>query len=197
MVASEMSLARRTDGSGHVNAAASQEWERVLGRIKDEVGEAAYRSWLAMLRCESIGEGEAVVAAPTRFLRNWVATHYADRLLDSVARREPERAPDVDHARSQSIGALAGIARKPASSPTKPTRHRSSRPSRPAADETGATSRRRSIRASPSTTSSSASPTNWPMPPPGGSPRRAPRRRIRCRSTRCSSMAASGSARPI
>jgi chromosomal replication initiator protein len=33
------------------------------------------------LRLERIAEGEAVVAAPTRFLRNWVTTHYADRLL--------------------------------------------------------------------------------------------------------------------
>src|ERR1051326_8128188 len=56
-------------------------WGRVLGHLKDEVGETAYRSWLQSLRIERIDEGEAVVAAPTRFLRNWVATHYADRLL--------------------------------------------------------------------------------------------------------------------
>ena len=56
-------------------------WGRVLGHLKDEVGETAYRSWLQSLRVERIDEGEAVVVAPTRFLRNWVATHYADRLL--------------------------------------------------------------------------------------------------------------------
>ncbi|MGC2415071.1 MAG: chromosomal replication initiator protein DnaA [Stellaceae bacterium] len=56
-------------------------WGRVLGHLKDEVGETAFRSWLQSLRVERINEGEAVVAAPTRFLRNWVATHYADRLL--------------------------------------------------------------------------------------------------------------------
>jgi chromosomal replication initiator protein len=52
-----------------------------VGQLKDEVGDTAYRSWLQSLRVERIDEGEAVVAAPTRFLRNWVATHYADRLL--------------------------------------------------------------------------------------------------------------------
>jgi len=57
------------------------EWGRVLGLLKDEVGETAYRSWLHGLRVERVDRGEAVVAAPTRFLRNWVATHYADRLL--------------------------------------------------------------------------------------------------------------------
>jgi chromosomal replication initiator protein len=56
-------------------------WGRVLGHLKDEVGETAYRSWLQSLRVERVDEGEAVLAAPTRFLRNWVTTHYADRLL--------------------------------------------------------------------------------------------------------------------
>jgi chromosomal replication initiator protein len=56
-------------------------WGRVVRQLKDEVGDTAYRSWLQSLRVERIDEGEAVVAAPTRFLRNWVATHYADRLL--------------------------------------------------------------------------------------------------------------------
>ncbi len=56
-------------------------WVHVLGQFKDEIGETAYRNWLQSLRLERIDAGEAVVAAPTRFLRNWVATHYADRLL--------------------------------------------------------------------------------------------------------------------
>src|SRR5689334_18814768 len=59
----------------------TSELGRVLGVLKNEVGEAAYRSWLQSLRVQRIAEGEAVVAAPTGFLRNWVATHYADRLL--------------------------------------------------------------------------------------------------------------------
>jgi chromosomal replication initiator protein len=57
------------------------EWDRVLGHLKAEVGEAAYRSWLRPMNVERVDNGEAIVAAPTRFLRDWVATHYADRLL--------------------------------------------------------------------------------------------------------------------
>lgn len=68
---------RTTDAAPH----AEGEWQRVLERLKEEVGETAYRSWLKSLRLERIEAGEGVVAAPTRFLRNWVATHYADRLL--------------------------------------------------------------------------------------------------------------------
>jgi chromosomal replication initiator protein len=54
---------------------------RVLELLKDEVGDTAYRSFLKSLRVERIDGGEVVIAAPTGFLRNWVATHYADRLL--------------------------------------------------------------------------------------------------------------------
>jgi chromosomal replication initiator protein len=61
--------------------AGSGEWARVVGRLKEEVGETAYRSWLKSMRLAKIEDGEGVIAVPTRFLRNWVATHYADRLL--------------------------------------------------------------------------------------------------------------------
>ncbi len=57
------------------------EWVRVSGLLKEEIGETAYRSWLQSLQVERIEAGEAVIAAPTAFLRNWVQTHYADRLL--------------------------------------------------------------------------------------------------------------------
>src|SRR5579885_1159713 len=57
------------------------EWDRVLSHLRDEVDETAHLAWLESLRLERIDGDEAVVAAPTRFRRNWVATHYADRLL--------------------------------------------------------------------------------------------------------------------
>ena len=65
------------------------EFQRVLGLLKDEVGDTAFRSWLQSLRVERVEDGEAVVAVPTRFLRTWIAEHYADRLLGALARREP------------------------------------------------------------------------------------------------------------
>ncbi|HZK91486.1 MAG TPA: chromosomal replication initiator protein DnaA [Stellaceae bacterium] len=57
------------------------DWSRVLGRLRREVGETAFRSYFRLMTVERIAGGEGVIAVPTRFLRNWVATHYADRLL--------------------------------------------------------------------------------------------------------------------
>jgi chromosomal replication initiator protein len=66
------------------------EWSRVLGHLKAEIGDAAYRHWLTPMNLEGIDSGQAVITAPTRFLRDWVATHYADRLL-ALWRAENDR----------------------------------------------------------------------------------------------------------
>jgi chromosomal replication initiator protein len=57
------------------------EWIRVLGQIKAEVGEDAYRNWLHPMNLDRVDDGQAVILAPSRFLRDWVTTHDADRLL--------------------------------------------------------------------------------------------------------------------
>ena len=62
-------------------SACQGEWIRILGQLKAEVGEDAYRNWLRPINLERVDDGQAVIAAPTRFLRDWVRTHYADRLL--------------------------------------------------------------------------------------------------------------------
>ncbi|MBV8090204.1 MAG: chromosomal replication initiator protein DnaA [Alphaproteobacteria bacterium] len=59
----------------------SREWTQVVGQLREEIGEAAYRSWLQPLSMERVDGGQALVVAPTPFLRDWVAAHYADRLL--------------------------------------------------------------------------------------------------------------------
>ena len=57
------------------------DWGRVLGRMRREVGETAYRSWFEPMTVERMNGDEGVIAVPTRFLRDYVRTHYADRLL--------------------------------------------------------------------------------------------------------------------
>src|SRR5215510_14618556 len=49
--------------------------------MKSEIGDDAFRNWLRPITLERIDDGHATLAAPTRFLRDWVATHYVDRIL--------------------------------------------------------------------------------------------------------------------
>jgi chromosomal replication initiator protein len=56
------------------------QWARVRARLREEFGEAAYRSWLRSMTLFEIADGRARIGVPTRFLRDWVAAHYADRI---------------------------------------------------------------------------------------------------------------------
>ncbi len=63
-----------------VGGSLDQQWMRIRGRLKDEVGEIAYRSWLQPLTVAGLSGGEVRILVPTRFMRDWVLTHYADRI---------------------------------------------------------------------------------------------------------------------
>ncbi|MDB5363974.1 MAG: chromosomal replication initiator protein DnaA [Rhodospirillales bacterium] len=56
------------------------QWQRVRARLRDEFGEAAYRSWLSSLTLADMIDGAVRIEVPTRFLRDWVVAHYADRI---------------------------------------------------------------------------------------------------------------------
>jgi chromosomal replication initiator protein len=58
-----------------------QTWTRVRERLRAEVGEDIYLSWFARMELES-SEGETVkLSVPTRFLKSWIQSHYAEKVL--------------------------------------------------------------------------------------------------------------------
>ena len=56
-------------------------WSRVKGRLRTNVGEDVYTSWFARMDLESVSDGAAHMSVPTRFLKSWIQSHYADRVL--------------------------------------------------------------------------------------------------------------------
>jgi len=56
------------------------EWSRVLDRLRAEFDDSIFNSWFRPLALVNIEEGCAVMAAPTRFMRNWLMSNYADRI---------------------------------------------------------------------------------------------------------------------
>jgi len=56
------------------------QWARVRGRLQSEVGDVEYRTWLRQMTLAGIDGDEVTVRLPTRFLRDWVGSHYGDRL---------------------------------------------------------------------------------------------------------------------
>lgn len=68
-------------GSGTNGEHALSAWREICARMREEVGEAAYQSWLKPMTLRDLADGQVRLSVPTRFMRDWVVAHYADRLL--------------------------------------------------------------------------------------------------------------------
>lgn len=53
---------------------------QIKAALQKECGDTAFRSWIAPTAAVSLQAGVLDVAAPTRFVRDWVKTRYADRM---------------------------------------------------------------------------------------------------------------------
>ncbi len=56
------------------------EWDRVKTRLKQEFGESAFKSWVIPITATALRDGEVELSVPTRFMRDWISTHYAERI---------------------------------------------------------------------------------------------------------------------
>ncbi|MCO5131984.1 MAG: chromosomal replication initiator protein DnaA [Xanthobacteraceae bacterium] len=56
-------------------------WSRVKSRLRSNLGEDIYSSWFARMDLESVQADSVHLTVPTKFLRSWIQTHYADRVL--------------------------------------------------------------------------------------------------------------------
>jgi chromosomal replication initiator protein len=55
-------------------------WAKIRGRLRADVGEREYRTWLQQLTLINLEPEEVRVGLPTRFLADWVRREYGDRL---------------------------------------------------------------------------------------------------------------------
>ena len=56
-------------------------WSRVKDRLRAEVGDDVYSSWFARMELEGIEDGTVRLSVATRFLKSWIQSHYAERVL--------------------------------------------------------------------------------------------------------------------
>lgn len=63
-------------------------WEAVHNDMRQEFGEAVFRSWLKPLTLRACYHGTMEVSVPTRFMRDWIQTHYAERLSEMCSERD-------------------------------------------------------------------------------------------------------------
>ncbi len=57
-------------------------WKAVHNNMRQEFGEAIFRSWLKPLKLQAYYHGTMEISVPTRFMRDWIQTHYAERIQE-------------------------------------------------------------------------------------------------------------------
>ncbi len=65
---------------GEEGAADQADWDRVKVKLRHEYGDSAFKSWVNPIAFSGLRDGEVNLKVPTRFMRDWVLTHYADRI---------------------------------------------------------------------------------------------------------------------
>ncbi len=56
-------------------------WAGVIELLVEELGSAVYKSWLSKITFENYQNSIITLSAPTRFIRDWIATHYEKKIL--------------------------------------------------------------------------------------------------------------------
>lgn len=89
MTVQEVAIANKTTSQGEFLSAKKlgAKWERIAKKLRAELGEDLFSSWFARMEAEQFADGQLVVSVPTRFLRNWVDSHYAS-VLSRVCQSE-------------------------------------------------------------------------------------------------------------
>ena len=73
----------------------SEQWARVRSRLHQDVGDVEYRTWLRHMTLGNVDGDEVTVHLPSRFVRDWVRGHYADK-LNALWQSENKRIRRVD-----------------------------------------------------------------------------------------------------
>lgn len=63
------------------DAAGIDHWTRVKKRLRAELGEDVFSSWFARVDLEDHSDGTVRLSVPTRFLKQWIQSHYRERLM--------------------------------------------------------------------------------------------------------------------
>lgn len=65
-------------------------WESVHEALRHEFGEAVFRSWLKPMQLQAFYQGTIEVSVPTRFMRDWIGSHYQERILELCRTENPD-----------------------------------------------------------------------------------------------------------
>ena len=60
------------------------DWNQVLKKFQINFGNDIYESWIKNINLKKEFDHYVVLSAPTRFVRDWIVSRYADKILDII-----------------------------------------------------------------------------------------------------------------
>ena len=63
------------------NIGIKENWDRTLSVLRAELGEATFKSWFRHIKFGELIDDELILYVPTKFMKDWIHTHYSDRIL--------------------------------------------------------------------------------------------------------------------
>lgn len=84
------SFSESESGIGVVSEAGlNDQWRRVRARLHAELGEATFNSWFRQIELIGVEGNRIMLGVPTRFIRNWLLSHYEERLSTLWSEENP------------------------------------------------------------------------------------------------------------
>ena len=81
-------MAAIISGKPHNNSLANEEnilnWVEVLQKLNQIFGNDVYESWIKNIYLMREYNHYVILSAPTRFVRDWIVSRYADKVLDVI-----------------------------------------------------------------------------------------------------------------
>ena len=68
------------DEGSAIGADIKRQWDSIRSQLRTELGDATFNSWVAPLALGGVSGRQVRMFAPSPFLRDWVASHYGERI---------------------------------------------------------------------------------------------------------------------
>ena len=66
------------------NADIQQAWVHCCQRLRSELGEDIFTSWFGRMELDIVKDATAYITVPTLFLKNWINSHYLDKITSAL-----------------------------------------------------------------------------------------------------------------
>ena len=77
-------LSKKTQNAASLQEENVLDWKEILNKFQLSFGNDVFESWIKNITLKKEFNHYVVLSAPTRFVRDWIVSRYADKILDII-----------------------------------------------------------------------------------------------------------------